>query len=78
MAPKTMTMSEQAYNALVRMKSKNESFTDAILRLTSSRGNASRLLDFFRNLPESEKLASNTELAMKRIRSDRLGKVSLR
>ncbi len=34
MAPKTLTISEEAYNALARLKSRDESFTKVILRLT--------------------------------------------
>jgi len=77
MAHKTITISEQAYRALARLKSDNESFTQAILRLTSDKGSASSLLDFFQKLPGSENLASNVELAMKRMRMVRLRRVSV-
>jgi predicted CopG family antitoxin len=77
MAHKTITISEQAYRALARLKSDKESFTQAILRLTSDRGSASSLLDFFQKLPGSESLASNVELAMKRMRMVRLRRVSV-
>jgi len=77
MAHKTITISEQAYRALARLKSDNESFTQAILRLTSDKGSASSLLDFFQKLPGSENLASNVELAMKRMRMVRLRRISV-
>ncbi|MHA1310255.1 MAG: antitoxin VapB family protein [Candidatus Helarchaeota archaeon] len=34
MGSKTITISEEAYNALLKEKLKNESFSDVILRLT--------------------------------------------
>ena len=38
MGPKTITISEEVYNALLREKLKNESFSDVILRLTKRLG----------------------------------------
>ncbi len=40
MAHKTITISEEAYQALAKMKKERESFTDVILRVASSRGSA--------------------------------------
>jgi predicted CopG family antitoxin len=44
MAHKTITISEEAYNALASKKDEHESFTDVILRVTSGKGKASLLL----------------------------------
>lgn len=77
MAHKTITISVQAYRSLARLKSDKESFTEAILRLSSERGSASSLLDLLENLPDSDDLARNVEVAMKRIRAVRLRRISL-
>jgi predicted CopG family antitoxin len=77
MAHKTITISEQAYRSLARLKSDRESFTEAILRLTSEKGSARSLLDLLDNLPPSEELARNVEGAMKRLRTGKLRKISL-
>ena len=77
MAHKTITISEEAYESLVRHKSANESFTRAILRLTSSRGSARSLLEYVEGMPPSEDLASHVEEAMRRMRTTRLRRVAL-
>jgi predicted CopG family antitoxin len=77
MAHKTITISEEAYRSLVRHKRENESFTKAILRLTSSRGSARAFQHFLERLPASEDLADNVEKAMKRMRMTKLRRVSL-
>lgn len=77
MAHKTITISEQAYRSLARLKSDKESFTEAILRLTSERGSASSLLELVKNLPGSDDLARNVEFAMKRMRTVKLRRISL-
>ncbi|MEM2761076.1 MAG: antitoxin VapB family protein [Nitrososphaerales archaeon] len=79
MAHKTITISEEAYNALARMKRANESFTEVILRLASNaiKGNAQALLDFVKKLPISEDLAHNVEVSMMRTRKARLRKVKI-
>ncbi len=48
MAHKTLTISEEAYNALARIKSKDESFTKVILRL-AERKSKDNLLDYVRS-----------------------------
>src|SRR5207245_8099994 len=56
MAHKTLTISEEAYNALVKQrKSGDESFTKIILRLTNQRqdNSAQRLMDYLRSNPPS-------------------------
>jgi len=77
MAHKTITISEQAYRSLAKLKSENESFTQAILRLTSVKGSASSLLELLEKLPSSEDLARNVEIASKRMRANKLRRVGL-
>jgi predicted CopG family antitoxin len=77
MAHKTITISEQAYHALATLKEEKESFTDAILRLTSEKGSATTLLTFFKGLPDSRDLAQNIDVAMGRMRKATLRKVKL-
>jgi len=74
MSHKTITISEEAYDALTRMKKANESFTQVILRL-ASKGNAQAFLDFVKKLPPSEDLARSIEVAMMRTRKAKLRKV---
>ncbi len=77
MAHKTITISEEAYNALAAKKEEHESFTDVILRVTSDRGKASSLLKLIESWPPDEELARNVEAAMKRTRKAKLTRVSL-
>ena len=76
MAHKTITVSEEAYNALARKKKENESFTDVILRVTSDRGKASSLLKYIETLPKDEDLAKSIESSMERMRRAKLRKVT--
>ena len=48
MTTKTLTIREEAYEALARLKRKDESFSDVILRLTKR---AVRLEDWFGSWP---------------------------
>jgi predicted CopG family antitoxin len=50
MAGKTLSISEEVYNALYRAKGKNESLTEAILRL-AGRGAKGSLLEYIRSTP---------------------------
>jgi predicted CopG family antitoxin len=77
MAHKTITISEEAYQSLVRHKTQNESFTKAILRPTSGKGSARSLLDLLERLPRSEDLADNVEKVMKRMRMTKLSRVTV-
>lgn len=77
MAHKTITISEEAYSALVQRKKENESFTDVILRVTSDRGKASSLLKLVESWQPDEDLAKNVESAMKRMRKSKLSKSRL-
>ncbi|MGQ9515567.1 MAG: antitoxin VapB family protein [Thermoproteota archaeon] len=77
MAHKTITISEEAYRELARIKRENESFTEVILRLTSERGSAKALLSYLERVGSSEELARNVESVMERTRNVRLHKVTL-
>jgi len=77
MAHKTITISEEAYESLAKHKSPNESFTKAILRLTSGRGKARSLLEFLEEISPSEDLANHIEKAMKRMRTTKLRRARL-
>lgn len=76
MAHKTITISEEAYEALSRNKHENESFTETILRMTSARGKASSLFECIQNIPKAERddLATNIETAMIKTRKAKLRK----
>ena len=60
MAHKTLTISEEAYAALARMKSRGESFTDVVLRLTAKTRRGS-LLDYVRKMEPDEEFAKTLE-----------------
>jgi predicted CopG family antitoxin len=75
-AHKTITISEEAYNALAAKKEEHESFTDVILRVTSDRGKASSLLKLIESWPPDEDLANSIESAMKRTRKAKLRRVN--
>jgi len=64
MPHRTITVSEEAYRALSERKGPGESFTEAILRLASERGEASKLLALIRSMEADEELAVNVEGAM--------------
>jgi predicted CopG family antitoxin len=72
MAHKTLTISEEAYNALARAKSKDESFTKVILRLTKKKA-AGNLLDYVRSFSPDEELASALEKVV-----EKRGRIRLR
>ncbi len=72
MAHKTLTISEEAYDALSRVKGKDESFTKTILRLTRKRA-AGNLLDYIRSFSPDEELASAVENVL-----EKRGRVRLR
>ena len=61
MAHKTITISEEAYLALKRMKEKNESFTKVILRMTRKKGTGANLLKFLKELGPNDELADAIE-----------------
>ena len=55
-----MTISEEAYEALARMKKERESFTEAILRLTE-KNEKGTLLDYVLSLDPDEEFAEELE-----------------
>lgn len=60
MGHKTLTVSEEAYEALARLKKERESFTEAILRLTRKKERGT-LLDYVRSLEPDEEFAEELE-----------------
>ena len=52
MAVKTITVTEEAYGSLKRLKSENESFSDLFLRLADASTTAKDILGFLRHSPE--------------------------
>ena len=77
MAHKTITISEDAYRELARMKKENESFTEVILRLTSVKGSAGALLKYLEQTGRSDELAQNVKLVIERTRKAKLHKATL-
>jgi predicted CopG family antitoxin len=71
MAHKTLTISEEAYNALARIKSKDESFTKVILRLAQRRSKGN-LLEYVRSFPADNELADKIEEVLKKRGSIRI------
>ena len=71
MAHKTLTISEEAYNALARIKSKDESFTKVILRLAQKKAKGN-LLEYVRSFPPDNELADRIEEVLKKRGSIRL------
>jgi predicted CopG family antitoxin len=71
-AHRTITISEEAYNALAARKKENESFSEVILRVTSDKGKASSLLKAIESWAPDEDLASSIESVMKRTRKVKL------
>ena len=60
MGHKSLTISEEAYNALASLKKERESFTEAILRLTK-KGERGTLLDYVISLEPDEEFAAIME-----------------
>lgn len=65
MTTKTITVTENAYDALKRMKEPNESFSDTLLRISGKKS----IREFAGAL--SEKSAIKLEKSMKEIRKER-------
>lgn len=68
MAHKTITVSEEAYQALAKMKGEKESFTEAILRITRKREEGT-LLDFLKSVKPDEEFAAILEDVIKERRT---------
>lgn len=60
MARKTLSISEEAYDALYRFKGKNESLSEAVLRL-AGRGAKGALLEYIRSTTPNIKVADSIE-----------------
>lgn len=61
MAHKTITISEEAYHALARMKKEKESFTDVILRVTGIKNKKEQLVAWLESSESNEDLAEAIE-----------------
>ena len=77
MGHKTITISDDAYDALAKSKRENESFTKVILRLTSDKKKAVRFLEYVMSSPPDEELARSVERTMERTRKARLKPANL-
>jgi len=73
-AVKTITLSEDAYNALVAIKEEGESFSEALRRLTRGRRS---LLDFAGDWKDFQEDEMNSDRSFLKAR-DRLSKAKLR
>jgi predicted CopG family antitoxin len=60
MGHRTLTISDEAYIALSKMKKERESFTETILRLTN-KNEKGTLLDYIKTLKPDEDLPSTLE-----------------
>lgn len=74
MRHRNITISDEAYRELSRMKRERESFTEVVIRLASGRGSAKALLEYLEGATSSEELADNIESAMERTRKASLAK----
>ena len=63
MGHRTLTVSDEAYNALSKMKKERESFTETILRLTK-RTEKGTLLDYIKTLEPDEEFAATLETVL--------------
>ncbi len=61
MAHKTITISEEAYKALARVKNEKESFTDVILRITGIKTKKKQLVTWLESSETNEDLAQAIE-----------------
>ncbi len=72
MAHKTLTVSEEAYNALARLKFKDESFTKVILRLAQQKSKGS-FLTYMKSISPDPGLADSLERVLEKRRYTRIG-----
>ena len=66
MGHRTITISDEAYRELSKMKRERESFTEVVLRLASGRGSAKALSGYLEGLSSTEDLAASIESATER------------
>ena len=59
MAHKTITISEDAYNSLSKLKKNNESFTDVILRINAFDNRKNNLLSYIKKKKINNDLANS-------------------
>jgi len=76
MAHKTLTISEDAYNALARMKGEKESFTEVILRIAKKKRDGT-LMDYLKSLKPDEEFAETLEEIIKERRTISLKSATL-
>ena len=76
MGHRNITISDEAYHELSKMKRERESFTDVVMRLASGRGSAKALLTYVKGASSNEDLAKRIEMAMERTRKASLAKVA--
>lgn len=69
MPTRSLTIKEEAYQALKTKKKKGESFTDVILRLAENTGSASKLLEMMDEM-YSPDLADSIEATSKKFRKN--------
>jgi predicted CopG family antitoxin len=72
MAHKTLTISEEAYAALARLKSKDESFTKVILRLAQKKSRGS-FSDYMKSISPDYELADSLEKVLEKRKHVRIG-----
>jgi len=77
MGHKTITVSDEAYEALTKSRRENESFTKVILRLTSGKSSAGSLLEHLKRSSADEELADSIEEVMQRTRRAQLRRVEI-
>ena len=71
MAHRTLIISEEAYAALAKLKTQNESFTDVILRISKQKV-VGKLYGYIVKIGSNEELARNVERASKHLRKAKL------
>lgn len=69
MPTRSLTIKEEAYQALKTKKKKGESFTDVILRLAENTGSARKLIEMMDEM-HSHALADDIEAASRKFRKN--------
>ena len=76
MAHKTLTISEESYNAMTELKREGESFSKLFLRLARN-GSARNLLEYVEGRRANEDLASSIERVYKKRQKTKFREVDL-